>query len=46
VRGVLYADAGLLDDAEREFSSIGSGDDDAGRARAFLAQVRDARAPR
>jgi anti-sigma factor RsiW len=46
VRGVLYADAGLLDDAEREFSSIGSGDDDAGRARTFLAQVRDARAPR
>ena len=46
VRGVLYADAGLLDDAEREFNAIGAGSDDADRARAFLAQLRDARAPR
>lgn len=46
VRGVVYADAGLLDDAEREFTSIGAGTDDAARAETFLAQLRDARAPR
>ncbi len=46
-RGVLYANAGLLDDAEREFT-----DDRRRRAAvrirvdAFLAQLRQARAPR
>jgi hypothetical protein len=46
VRGVLYADAGLLDDAEREFGMIGANGPGADRVDAFLAQLREARAPR
>ena len=46
VRGVLYANAGLLDDADREFRTIGATDQGADRVDAFLAQLRQARAPR
>jgi hypothetical protein len=45
-RGVLYANAGLLDDAEREFKSIGPGGEGADHVEAFVAQLRQARAPR
>jgi hypothetical protein len=45
VRGVLYANAGLLDDAEREFRMIGAGGQGADRVDAFLAQLRQARTP-
>jgi hypothetical protein len=45
-RGVLYASAGLLDDAEREFQAIASArGEGVDRAAAFLGQIRDARAP-
>lgn len=44
VRGVLYADAGLLDDAEREFRKVGADGQRADRVDAFLEQIRQARA--
>jgi len=44
-RGVAYANAGLLDDAEREFRMIGANQPGADRVTAFLAQIRQARAP-
>lgn len=43
VRGVLYANAGLLDDAEREFESAGARGDGVDRVDAFRAQLRRAR---
>ena len=45
-RGVLYAGAGLLDDAEREFAQVDATSADAVRAKSFLAQLRQARLPR
>jgi hypothetical protein len=45
VRGVLYANAGLLDDAEREFGKIDPGTPGADRVNGFLAQLRAVRAP-
>jgi len=44
VRGVLYADAGLLDDAEREFKKVGADRQGADHVDAFLDQIRQARA--
>jgi hypothetical protein len=41
-RGILYAEAGLLDDAERELTAATS-TPDGDLARAFLTQVRQAR---
>jgi hypothetical protein len=46
VRGVLFANAGLLDDAERELKTIGADSSDAARAAAFLEQLRQARSLR
>ncbi|MCU1382462.1 MAG: hypothetical protein JWL71_1159 [Acidobacteria bacterium] len=45
-RGILYASAGLLDDAEREFNAVRPGDTGAERVGAFLAQLRQARTAR
>jgi hypothetical protein len=45
-RGVAYANAGALDDAEREFRTIGVDQPGADRVPAFLAQLKQARAPR
>lgn len=46
VRGVLYANAGLLDAAESELMSIKANGQEADRVNAFLAQLRAARPAR
>lgn len=43
VRGILYADAGLIDDAERELAAVPAEDADAELAAGLLKQLRDAR---
>lgn len=45
-RGVAYANEGVLDDAEREFRTIGAEQPGADRVPAFLAQLKQARVPR
>ena len=45
LRGVLYAQAGLLDDAERELGMVAAGSPGANRVEAFLEQLHHARAP-
>lgn len=43
VRGILYANAGLVDDAERELAAVPAQDPDSGVAVSLLKQLRDAR---
>jgi hypothetical protein len=45
VAGVLYARAGLLDDAGREFKALAAANPDSGLAKALLASVEAARLP-
>lgn len=46
VRGILYANAGVLDDAEREFSELRTQNPSSEAVRHFVYQLEQARAPK
>lgn len=46
VRGILYANAGLVDDAERELAAVAAQNPNSDVVSRFLAQLRESRRPR